>query len=163
MTPRALHLDRRAELLAAVGAGDGDDKNPPPKPAKISPQARAAVKNGTVYIRVRRPDGGGSGSGPLSFNPTSLSFTSANGANPNAQNLTISANTTTSFTYSTSVFGGVSNWIVISQGSSGSANSSGIDQQANAMNESTSGSGATFQSIRRLSKRRNVTKPKVTM
>ena len=25
MTPRALHLDRQVELLAAVGAGDGDD------------------------------------------------------------------------------------------------------------------------------------------
>jgi predicted Zn finger-like uncharacterized protein len=41
-----------------------DEKTPAAaKPAKISREARAAVKNGTVYIRVMRLDGGGSGSG----------------------------------------------------------------------------------------------------
>jgi S1-C subfamily serine protease len=55
----ALHAVRNP----VPGAGGGDEKNPPTKPTRISPEARAAVKNGTVYIRVTRTDGGGSGSG----------------------------------------------------------------------------------------------------
>jgi S1-C subfamily serine protease len=61
LSEHALHTVR-SPIPSAAGP---DEKNPPAsKPAKIGPEARAAVKSGTVYIRVMRPGGGGgSGSG----------------------------------------------------------------------------------------------------
>jgi uncharacterized protein (TIGR03437 family) len=66
-------------------------------------------------------NGGGTGSGPLSFTPSSLSFSSVNGVTtPSSTTLSVSANVSTNFTYTTSVSGSVANWISISPANSGS-------------------------------------------
>jgi uncharacterized protein (TIGR03437 family) len=81
----------------------------------------SAANTPYTYPVLMIVNGGGSSNGPLSFNPTTLSFTSNNGVTtPIASNLTVSASAQTNFTYSTSVFGGVNNWIVVSPANSGS-------------------------------------------
>ena len=66
-------------------------------------------------------NGGGTGSGPLNFSPTSLSFSNVNGVTtPSSTTLSVSANVQTNFTYTTSVSGNVGNWINISPSNSGS-------------------------------------------
>ncbi len=73
------------------------------------------------YPVVMVVNGGGSvGGGPLTLVPSSLAFSAVNGSIPSPVTLTVSAAVSTPFTYSTSVSGGVGNWITISP-ASGSA------------------------------------------
>jgi uncharacterized protein (TIGR03437 family) len=67
-----------------------------------------------TYPVVMVVNGGGGSNGPLTFNPGSLSFSSSNGSTPNSVNLQVGAAVATNFTYTTSVLGGVANWITIS-------------------------------------------------
>jgi uncharacterized protein (TIGR03437 family) len=73
-----------------------------------------------TYPVIMIVNGGGTGSGPLNFNPTALTFTSTNGvASPTSTILTVGANVQTNFTYTTSVSGNVNNWISISPSNNG--------------------------------------------
>ncbi len=73
-----------------------------------------------TYPVVMIVNGGGTGSGPLNFVPTSLSFNTTNGVtSPSSTTLTVGANVQTNFTFTTSVSGNVNNWIVVSPSTNG--------------------------------------------
>ena len=50
-----------------------------------------------VVLVVNGGGSGGNGSGNLTFSPSSMSFSSINGSTPNAQTLTVSASSSTTF------------------------------------------------------------------
>jgi uncharacterized protein (TIGR03437 family) len=83
---------------------------------------QAGVNNSPYsYPVMMIVNGGGTGSGPLIFTPSSLSFSTVNGVTtPSSTTLTVGANVSTNFTYSTSVSGNVANWLNISPTNSGS-------------------------------------------
>jgi len=64
----------------------------------VAPPGLPAVNFPVVLIVNGGTGGGGGSNGPLSFNPASLSFSTAVGSNPNSQSVFISANPAASFT-----------------------------------------------------------------
>ena len=77
-------------------------------------QAGAANSPTTIPILFVVNGGGGGGStGSLSFNPSSMSFSSLNGSTPGAQTLSVTANTSTSFVGSISYASGSGSWLSV--------------------------------------------------
>jgi uncharacterized protein (TIGR03437 family) len=79
--------------------------------SSVSINESTAANNPVSFPVVLVVNGGGTGGGggTLSFSPTSLSFSSANGVTPNPQVLSVSANVTTPFTVTSSA-----SWLTVS-------------------------------------------------
>jgi uncharacterized protein (TIGR03437 family) len=65
-----------------------------------------------VVLVINNGAGGGGSTGPLSFSPSSMTFTAATGSNPPAQTLAVTANVQTSFTVSSN-----QQWLTVSASS----------------------------------------------
>jgi uncharacterized protein (TIGR03437 family) len=77
-------------------------------------QAGAANSPLTVPVVLVVNGGGSGGGGNLSFSPSSISFSSVNGATPNAQTLTVSATSSTTFIVNALTYsGGASGWLTV--------------------------------------------------
>ncbi len=61
--------------------------------------------------------GGSGGSGSLVFSPSSIAFTSVNGATPNAQTLQVSATSTTTFVGNIGYVGSATGWLTVNPSS----------------------------------------------
>ena len=81
----------------------------------VSVSQSGAANSPTAIPILLVVNGGGSGgsTGSLSFNPSSMAFSSLNGSTPGAQTLSISANTSTSFVGSVSYTSGSGSWLTV--------------------------------------------------
>jgi uncharacterized protein (TIGR03437 family) len=78
--------------------------------SSVSINETTAANNPLAFPVVLVVNGGGSGGGgTLSFNPTSLSFSAANGVTPGSQVLSVSSNVSTPFTVTSSA-----SWLTVS-------------------------------------------------
>ena len=81
----------------------------------ISVSQSGAANSPTTIPVLLVVNGGGSGgsTGSLSFNPSSMSFSSLNGSTPGAQTLSINANSSTSFVGTVTYTSGSGSWLTV--------------------------------------------------
>ena len=81
----------------------------------VSVSQTGAANSPTTVPILLVVNGGGSGgsTGSLTFTPSSMAFSSLNGSTPGAQNLSITANTSTSFVGSISYASGSGSWLTV--------------------------------------------------